>query len=414
MLVSFDVDEDAYVAVVRVAGDGKMTILYPYSRNQRSAVKAGRIYYAANPRYGGDISFVANDRYNGYVFAIASFAPLDFSRFESRDFERFGAYSPFTLAHRAVAPRPDVFIDQFAAAVLWDNETPYDFDVDYYFPVNGPSIAAGSQIAQFCLNSFPGLRSHAYRPIYGYDLDDWDLVPGSYRLVCRDYYAGIRCVSFIAVLGNPGCFSRPAPGSVVYSGVTQVPSAGPVQPVPNEAIIRGGLFAPTPVPIPVANGDDPPPAERGLRVDDFLSGRDEWDELRSLPARAARKLKESGAPPSRDGAAAPGARTESTRDRDRIAAANPDRDDALRAPPPTREPRKTKGTATEPKRTTGPRYAPLGTTAREGPRDRNVDRPTVRPEPRPASRPATVTGSGTVKTKPPAETKKKDPPEGNG
>jgi hypothetical protein len=418
VLVSFYVDDNAYVTVVRVAGDGKMTILYPYARNQRAAVHPGRIYYAANPRYGGDVSFIANDRYNGYIFAIASYAPLDLSRFESRDFERFGAYSRFTLAHRSVATRPDVFIDQFAAAVLWDHDTPYDFDVDYYFPAYGPSAFSGSNMAQVCSSRFQSLSMHTFRPLYAFDLDDWDLAPQPYREMCRSYYAGLRCASYLAVFGLPECFGRPAPGSVVYSGVTGVPGAGPVlpkEPVPNDAIIRGGLFAPNPVPIPVAGGDDPPSAE-GVRPGDLLRSDEEWDELRSLPPRAIRKLKDAeadGTTPSREAGTSPitGTRSESTRRTDRIVAGTPGRDDALREAPPTREPRKTKNTATEPKRTAGTRYGPTsGSTTRDTRNGGRITRPVVRPDVRPASRPPTVTGSGTAKTKPPAETKKKDPP----
>jgi hypothetical protein len=415
VLVRFQVEENAYVTVVRVAGDGKMTILYPYSRNQRSAVRPGRVYYATNPRYGGDVSFIANDRYNGYVFAIASFAPLDFSSFESRDFERFGAYSPFTMAHRDIALRPDVFIDQFAASVLWDRDTPYDFDVDYYYPVLGPTLFAGSNYYQVCGARFRSMASLTYRSLNYYDLDDWDLVPQPYRQMCRDYYAGLRCLSYAAVWGlSSGChpYRDPrAPGSILYTPVTQAPAPA----TPNEAIVRQGLFAPNPVPIPVDADGDPPPVERVLRLDQLHAGSDEWDELRSLPARAARKLKEADAAatkPSRGDAKASAAtgRTESTRNTGTVLAGATGGDEALRPPPPVRAPRKTKNTATEPGRNAGTRSgSTIGSTTRQTGNGGGMARPIIRPDVRPASRPPTVTGSGTTKTKPPAE-KKKGPP----
>ena len=40
-------------------------------------------------------SFVAHGRMGGYVFALASYAPSDFSTFENRDYDRIGAVEPF-------------------------------------------------------------------------------------------------------------------------------------------------------------------------------------------------------------------------------------------------------------------------------------------------------------------------------
>ena len=137
MRVRFEVSEDAYVAVVRVDGNGQMNILFPYSRNQRAAVRGGQVNYVRSSRLG-DVAFYSTGR-NGYVFAIASYTPLDFSSFENRDYDRLGAFSQFTQVNRTIANRPDVFIDRFAARVLWDVDTPYDYDVDYYFPVANAS-----------------------------------------------------------------------------------------------------------------------------------------------------------------------------------------------------------------------------------------------------------------------------------
>src|SRR5262245_33614186 len=83
MRVRFEVSDNAYVTVVRVDDQGRMTILFPYSRNQRAAVRGGMTHYVRNPRLGNNVAFLANDRMGGgYIFALASYAPLDFSRFE--------------------------------------------------------------------------------------------------------------------------------------------------------------------------------------------------------------------------------------------------------------------------------------------------------------------------------------------
>ena len=176
VLVQFEVSDDAYVSVVRVDGNGRMTVLYPGTRQARAAVKGGQIHYARNSKLGFQASFVATERtFGGYVFAIASFAPLDLSGFESRDFERFGAYSRFTQVNRTYAGRPDEYIERFAAQVLWDADTPYDFDVDYYFPwgqmtpVNAYALCGA-------------ISRYGYGPVYtlAYDWDAWDMYGSSY------------------------------------------------------------------------------------------------------------------------------------------------------------------------------------------------------------------------------------------
>jgi hypothetical protein len=105
------------------------------------------------------VAFVATDRMGGYVFAVASYAPLDFSSFENRDYDRIGGYSRFTMANRSIARRPDVFVDRFAARVLWDVDTPYDYDVDYYFPLGQPGILNAYTM---CGSMFRSFSSSAY------------------------------------------------------------------------------------------------------------------------------------------------------------------------------------------------------------------------------------------------------------
>ena len=201
----FEVSDNAFVTVVRVDGNGRMQILFPHSRNQRAAVRGGQVNYIRNPRIGGEAAFIANDRMGGYVFALASYAPLDFSSFENRDYDRIGAYSRFTVANRSIARQPDVFIDRFAARVLWDVDTPYDYDVDYYFQND-----YGQRNTYALCSAMLRYGSFAYYGAMNSLMWDWDSWGYDYsypsRSMCRDYYNGLHCFSPIAYsYGFSGC-----------------------------------------------------------------------------------------------------------------------------------------------------------------------------------------------------------------
>jgi hypothetical protein len=226
-----------------------MTILFPYSRNQRAAARGGTIHHVRNARLG-DVSFVANDRMGGYVFALATFAPLDFTGFENRDYERFGGWSAFTQVNRDIASRPDVFIDRFAAAVLWDRDTPYDYDVDYYTSAGG---YVGAQTAySMCgsmFNSYRGNSPYALLPSWapGWMWSDWDLMSYPYGSMCQNYYNNLRCFTYLSIYSYSAC----NPVQVVVNTPTQpvTPTDPPGIVVPNEGVVRGGMAAPTPAPV---------------------------------------------------------------------------------------------------------------------------------------------------------------------
>lgn len=421
MRVRFEVSDNAFATVVRVDDDGRMTILFPYSRTQRAAVRGGQVYYARNPRLGGEVSFIANDRMGGYVFALASYAPLDFSSFENRDYDRIGGYSRFTLANRSIAHRPDVFVDRFAARVLWDVDTPYDYDVDYYFPVGYPGMSnAYALCGTSALGHFYGFSGYGY-PIgwhtYLSQLSSWDRMAYPYLGMCSDWYGGLRCFSALALYSYTGCNF----GSIIATG----PSPGPVpgQPgdtatVPNEGVVRGGLFAPTPLPVG-GEGTDPPPVERlAGRFDQAgKGGGADLDNLMSIPGRAKQKIKEEDAARGRTatGSAAPvrtsfdGAATGKTETeksgKTRTASAGGDA--PTRVQPPSREPTKAKGTS-EPRRETVSKggYGSPGRTSEprssEAGRDR-VTRPADTKSTGTTANPPSIQGTTTEKKKPPQD-----------
>lgn len=410
VLVRFEVSENAYVAVVRVDGEGRMTILYPYYRAQRAAVRGGLTYWVRHPRLGnGAVSFFANEQTSGYVFAIASFSPLDLSRFENRDFDRAGGWSTFTRVNRTASFRPDVYIDRFASAVLWDNDTPYDYDVDYYYPM--PRSAFGNALAM-C----GGYRSRYGFPWMGFSSDPylWDAMSYGAPGMCRDMYYGIQCLSLFMLYSYNRCL---VPGLVVPGQVATTGGGGPRPddgPVPNEGVVKGGLTPPTPPHIPV-NAPEVPPLERKPgRFDQpgRANADNEWDRIMSIPARATRKMKQDDARREATAAnpqfdrvetAAGKARVETSNGKTKVA----DNVERVRTPPPSREPTKVRNTD-EPRRTnTGRDFGSTGVKSRTGldgpPPDRvnrgvEAARPATSPSPAP-----TLSGSDTEKKKPPRE-----------
>jgi hypothetical protein len=396
MSVRFEVDDDAYVTVVRVDDDGRMTILFPYSRSQRAAVRGGQVYYARNPRLGGQVSFVAADRMSGYVFALASYAPLDFSVFENRDYNRMGGYSRFTQVNRSIARRPDVFIDRFAAAVLWDVDTPYDYDVDYYHPIGFPSTFNSFAMCGSGFGRIVGWRT------YMAQFSSWERTAYPSLFSCYNQYNSLRCYAWMAFSSSWGCAGyRPliATRQPIPVGGQPVDTAS----VPNEGVVRGGLFAPTPLPVD-PGGDDPPPVERPGGRFDQPRGEASLDDILSIPSRATRKMKEDDA--RREGAEATPARAGF----DRIATDKTNKggstvaDAPERVQRPSREVTKTKATGTPRRETTrNGGFGSTGRTSEPRPADRDRDRVSRPSDTKTTgtSSPASIKGSTTEKKKPP-------------
>ena len=425
--VRFEVSDNAFATVVRVDDDGRMTILFPYSRTQRAAVRGGQVYYARNPRLGGEVSFIANDRMGGYVFGLASYAPLDFSSFENRDYDRVGGYSRFTVANRSIARRPDVFVDRFAAKVLWDVDTPYDYDVDYYFPVGYPGMSnAFAMCGTRALGHFYGFSDFGYSSAYAYgypfgwhtylsQLSSWDRMAYPYLGMCRDWYGGLRCYTALALYSYSGCDI----GSVVVMGPGPYPGQPvPGQPgdtasVPNEGVVRGGLFTPAPLPV-AGGGPEPPPVERlAGRFDQARTGDGaEWDNLMSIPPRATRKMKEEDAARERNanGGAAPARRTfdgAATGKAEKTRTANAGGDANTRVQPPSREPTKAKGVG-EPRRETASKggFGSPGRTSEprsSGSSPDRVNRPADTKSTGTTANPPSIQGTTTEKKKPPKD-----------
>jgi hypothetical protein len=402
--VRFEVTDDAYVVIARVTSDGELTILYPTSRTQRTFVKGGSSRMVYGRRAGNLASFFATDRGGtGYVFGLASARPVDLSRFSNRDFERLGTSSQFSLANRRYSFRPDEYIERFAAAVLWDPDTPYDYDVDYYatnasFFASSAAMCNGWGRASSLLLDFGDrFYSHPYASYYGW---------------CSGYYSQLSCLGLSVFHQYSGCSPWRRSSSSTYSEYPTTRNTEESTTKVNIGMVRGGLWEPDKV---KRQGDDDP-----LREDKLVSGRrferprpekptPEWERFYSIPERAIRTLKASEADQRRKDAVGQKAERdwEDTESRGRRFERG---DDAARAPD------RTNAAGPERKGRTGEssgsgRFDRAGDTRRNDPppmrndppqrsgpsRDRTSDAP-----PRPASNPPSIRTGGSATDRPAA------------
>ncbi len=120
--VYFRADRSAYVTVMRIDTDGRLSVLYPSHAHQQRRVRGGQTV-VVHSRSG---AFRVNDRTGlGYVFAIASDEPFDYSRIaRGRNWEymhvRHTRYDPFEAMH------------DLAEMIVWDRRTPYSLDFAEY------------------------------------------------------------------------------------------------------------------------------------------------------------------------------------------------------------------------------------------------------------------------------------------
>lgn len=284
--VQFDVSDDAYVVVGRVSSDGRLSILHPRNRNQRPMVGGGMTHTVLEPRTGAPFGFVVNERFSGYVFALASYAPLDLSVLETRDFQRTMGYSTFSLANREFARSPDEYIPRFASMLLWGDDASYDYDVDYYHPYETSRYASA---LSFCSSRFGGSLFGGYYGtgfsralFYGYD--DWSY--GGYQAMCGNYLFSLRCLTY-ASFYNYGC-------SILPSRLPRFASRPPVPaPSGDPADVLNGKNIRDFVTRPDTVGRIPGSPGKAPGTEGATTGRrlSEWDGLYSIPTRAVTKLK---------------------------------------------------------------------------------------------------------------------------
>ena len=296
--IRFKVSDNAYAVVARVASDGRLTILFPQSRTDRSYVRANTEQIVRGRRTGAFASFyTVEPPGTGFVFAIASYAPIDLSAFKNSDFERMGIASPFQLASRGLSLRPESMIERFASWVLFDNQTPFDYDVDYY-SVEVPQFASK---ASMCLgfsdllygeDLYSSMASYAPNPIYSN---------------CRNYYnTYMNCLPF-AIYGYSSFCSSFVGSRIAQNGPGTTP--GPITPgTPadtssiNRGVLRGGLWQPDTVGR-VADHDprikDTQADQRARAAGTRAASEADWDHVYSIPRHSLEGMKRTSNGPDK-------------------------------------------------------------------------------------------------------------------
>ena len=128
--VSFEVSEAAHVAVLRVDGAGRLTLLWPQRNSMQTAARPGQEYrvtsaYSSIAAFNADYSVAG-----GMVIAIASYDPIDLtaykryrnsvSYYRNVDFQR-----PYIGGVRNI-------VDRISQEILYSSESDFDFDVAFY------------------------------------------------------------------------------------------------------------------------------------------------------------------------------------------------------------------------------------------------------------------------------------------
>ncbi|MFN8580630.1 MAG: hypothetical protein U0163_06575 [Gemmatimonadaceae bacterium] len=223
--VRFETDEDAYVVVGRVDSDGHMSILFPYNKTQRPFVKGGVSNIVRSRRGGSAYSFVTYERWGmGFVFAISSYEPMDLSRFQMRDFESYDGVMN-AMARRYVG-NPQRIVERFAPWVLYDRDTPYDYDILNY-SVESPTYASYS--------SYCGIGG--YGSYYGgtYDSSFCGSALGYFGFVCSGLWGYGSALCYDPVWGR--IIRR---GPIIAGG--NPPPTTPGNPTPSDKVPNSKLI----------------------------------------------------------------------------------------------------------------------------------------------------------------------------
>lgn len=127
----FQVEEDAYVAVVRVDGNGRLSLLWPRNPRARALARAGKTNDVNSHR---GYSFNAGqEQGTGYVFAIASYDPLDLSLLS-----RYDGWTYRASYGRPYYGSPERIVNRIASQVMYDGNSPWDYDV-FLYNVDAPT-----------------------------------------------------------------------------------------------------------------------------------------------------------------------------------------------------------------------------------------------------------------------------------
>jgi Domain of unknown function (DUF4384) len=195
--VWFNVSDDAYVVVARVDANGHLTVLYPASRTRSTEAKGGQDVEIRGRR--GGATFYATDRMGGgFIFAVASYDPFDLSRLGMRDFDRYVTGTYVGRPTRVYIGDPHRVVTRFAAMVTYQEQTPFDYAVDYY-NVDAPYYLSSVGFSNFC-NGFNGMYRRGLQ-------ERWD--DELFYGMGSGFASAANCANFNIMCGGLGYLNTP-------------------------------------------------------------------------------------------------------------------------------------------------------------------------------------------------------------
>lgn len=217
--VSFEVSEASHVAVFRIDGDGRLTVLWPQRNSLQTAARPGQEYRITSP-YSALTAFYADYSIGGgMVVAIASYDPIDLTEF--RRYRNDAYYYRNVTSQRPYIGGVRHTVDRIVHEILYSPESDYDYDVAFY-SVTGRGLYSHAN----CSYNLFGTRHHATRSYVSW-------VTGSPYSYWDDCYGGFYTLYLYS------CSSW----ALLYSGYVYCrnfwdhnwpvpPVAGPAQPEP--------------------------------------------------------------------------------------------------------------------------------------------------------------------------------------
>jgi hypothetical protein len=195
--VSFEVSEPAHVAVFRVDGGGRLSVLWPQRQRLQTAVQAGQEYrvtgsFSSYAAFGADYGYG-----QGMVIAIASHDPIDLTQF--RRYWNDASFYRNVSSQRPYLGGVRYIVDRLAQEVLFEPDTPFDYDVAFYSVGGGVISHATAQSCSYDLD-YGYRRSYAaYISSYRYDIWNDDCLSALYS------YYWAHCAAWSA-FGYPGAY----------------------------------------------------------------------------------------------------------------------------------------------------------------------------------------------------------------
>jgi len=128
--VSFEVSEASHVAVLRVDGEGRLTVLWPQRTSLQTAARPGQEYRITSP-YSSVSAFHADYSIaSGMVIAIASYDPIDLTAF--RRYRNDITYYRNVSGQRPYLGGVRHIVDRITQDILYSPESDFDYDVAFY------------------------------------------------------------------------------------------------------------------------------------------------------------------------------------------------------------------------------------------------------------------------------------------